>query len=193
MLEKWSAPGIYAGNEMPGYIDNAGSVSRRFFVFPFDTIVMEKDTKLDGKLAMELPSIILKCNRAYLERVEEVGSGDIWKNVPDFFDETRRDVAAACNPLEDFISSGKLEFGENSFIGWPSFTAAFFEHARENGLRERDCTLKADTYNPILTRNKLRKIKMCERLVGKERVRSEWVEGCCLPTEGTEPTLTSSF
>ena len=127
-------PGILAGNELPGWVDNAGSISRRILVFSFEQVVREKDTQLDSKLAKEIPQILVKANRAYLEMVREVGHDDVWKHVAPYFKRQREEVASSCNPLEDFITSGKLEFDPSYKVPWGAFSTAFHAHEQENSL-----------------------------------------------------------
>ena len=48
-MVEWKVPGIIAGNEVPGWIDNAGSISRRIVVFQFDKKDHHYHTICDGK------------------------------------------------------------------------------------------------------------------------------------------------
>ena len=63
----WSVPGMLAGNEVPNYTDNAGSISRRLMVFKFDQKVKKGDTRLGFKLLKELSYIMQACNRIHPE------------------------------------------------------------------------------------------------------------------------------
>ena len=77
---KWTIPLVCSGNETPGFTDNSGSISRRLILFYFRKKVKEKDSDplMKQKLQGELPRIILKCNRAYLEAIEKYGDKNIW-------------------------------------------------------------------------------------------------------------------
>lgn len=180
-LPRWIVPGVFAGNELPGWIDNAGSVSRRWLLFRFDNVVKDKDTTLDAKLQQELPQVILKCNRAYLEAVDEVGSGDIWKAMPKYFMEGRNSVASMCNPLEDFITCGKVELGADKFVSWGDFCDAFHEHEIQNNLRKNQLTV--DVYGPIFARHKMKRVPKEVRDYNNARLSSIWVDGCELATQ----------
>ena len=50
----WNVPGILAGNEVPNYRDNSGSVLRRLVTWNFARQVAEPDPQLDGKLEGKL-------------------------------------------------------------------------------------------------------------------------------------------
>lgn len=104
-LDKWTVPCIFAGNEVPNFVDNAGSIHRRFLVFAFNKMVTNGDMRLGDKLKTELPAILVKCNRAYLEAVRDHGSKNIWTVLPPYFHNTRNELAQAVNSVEAFLAS----------------------------------------------------------------------------------------
>ncbi len=177
-LEKWTVPGIFAGNELPGWVDNAGSIVRRILLFQFDQLVTEKDTNLDTKLHIELPHILVKSNRAYLATVSSARGADVWKIVPQYFREQRMLVASACNPLEAFITSGKVVREAGKYVPWKHFVTALHQHLDENDLKRVE--LKPDTYVPIFSRNGLKKCALSKRPYDGAVVHDNWVEGCTL-------------
>ena len=181
-LDKWTVPGILAGNELPGWVDNAGSISRRILVFSFERVVREKDTQLDSKLAKEIPRILVKANRAYLEMVRQIGHDDVWKHVPPYFRQQREEVASSCNPLEDFITSGKLEMNPRYKMPWSVFLAAFHSHELENSLART--ALKPDMYRPILARHRLSRSGNEAHVYDGRRQTTNWVKGCHLLDDG---------
>jgi len=63
----WKVPGVLAGNEVPNWQDNSGSVLRRILAWNFTKQVREADPHLDKKLEKEMPLILLKCVRGYLD------------------------------------------------------------------------------------------------------------------------------
>ena len=130
----WSVPGAMAGNEPPGYKDNQGSISRRMIVFDFSKAVNKGDPQLGNKLQYEMPALIVKGNRAYLEAINAYGKKDIWSILPDYFTSTKKEMAEQTNSLQHFLGSEKLVFGEDNWILQKHFTTAFNEHCRENNL-----------------------------------------------------------
>jgi hypothetical protein len=78
----WRAPGILLGNELPNWVDNSGSMSRRMILFYFHKRVPNVDPYLADRLKQELPSLMHKCNRAYARAVTMYGSSDIWSKDP---------------------------------------------------------------------------------------------------------------
>jgi hypothetical protein len=133
---RWTVPGIMAGNEPPGYTDNAGSIARRLCVFNFSKKVTKANTQLGKRLQEELPSILVKANRAYIEAVQKYGKKDIWDRtvLPKYFRKTQSDMAEQTNALSHFLASGKLSYGPEKYMKLKRFIQCFNEHIRENTL-----------------------------------------------------------
>jgi hypothetical protein len=107
----WKAPSVWAGNQLPGYIDNSGSIFRRLVVFYFENSVKHADIRLSEALEEELPNLIQKGCRAYLEAVEKYGRKDLWDGVlPEYFHGVQRNIQAENNPMLGFVHSGLLKF-----------------------------------------------------------------------------------
>jgi len=137
----WDVPGILAGNEVPSWCDNSGSIQRRLVVFKFMRTVLNGDMRLGDKLGEEMPTLLLKCNRAYLEAAARWGHRNIWTVLPEYFKETRDSTAEACNAVESFLNSEFVVFGPDKFVSLSKFKAAFKSYeAREyqaSGSRSR--------------------------------------------------------
>jgi len=65
----WDVPGILGGNECPQWKDNSGSILRRLMTWHFKKQIRDEDTDplLELKLEREMPLILQKCVRGYLE------------------------------------------------------------------------------------------------------------------------------
>jgi hypothetical protein len=140
----WNVPGILAGNEVPGYRDNSGSVLRRLVTWNFGRQVAKADPKLDEKLDAEIPAIVCKCIRAYLEYSQRHNNEDIWNVLPEYFKGVQSEVAKLTNPLQHFLSSEKMVFGQDKFIPQKLFISAFNAHCIENLLGR--CKFNPDIY-----------------------------------------------
>jgi len=163
----WKVPGILAGNEMPGWKDNSGSILRRILVwaFPRQVSVTETDPQLEHKLEAELPMIMQKCIRAYLEYSQKYKANDIWSVVPDYFKTIRNQVAMVTSILQNFLSSEKVRYGHNLFVPQRLFVQALQQHCMDLGFGRikftndfyagafstKELTVRVDT----LTHNKL--------------------------------------
>jgi len=131
---EWKAPGILAGNEVPNWKDNSGSVLRRILPWNFGKQVMEADPYLDEKLDKELAAIHLKCIRAYLEYSQKYSEQDIWNVVPKYFKVIQTQVAMVTNSLQNFLASEKVRYGPELFCLQKSFVERFNQHCTENNL-----------------------------------------------------------
>ena len=131
---EWKTPGILGGNEIPNWKDNSGSVLRRILPWNFPKQVMEADPHLDIKLEKEIPVIIEKCIRGYLEYAQRYSSQDIWNVVPQYFKNIQNQVAMVTNSLQNFLASEKVRYGTDLFCPQKLFVQIFFQHCQENNL-----------------------------------------------------------
>lgn len=130
----WKTPGILAGNEVPGWKDNSGSIIRRLLTFNFGKQVQLADPKLDTKLDAELPAIMEKCAKAYLEYAQKYSDADIWTVVPQYFKDVQNQIAMVTNSLQHFLSSEKIVFGADLMCPQKIFISIFNQHCQENNL-----------------------------------------------------------
>jgi len=131
---EWKVPGILAGNEMPGWKDNSGSILRRILTWNFGKQVLEADPNLEHKLETELPLILQKCVRGYVEYAQMHNKQDIWNVVPQYFKTVRNQVAMVTNVLQNFLSSEKVRFEPGLFCPQKLFVHIFNQHCQENNL-----------------------------------------------------------
>lgn len=131
---EWKTPGILAGNEVPNWKDNSGSVLRRILAYNFGKQVQDADPHLDDKLDRELPAILLKCIRAYLEYAQKYSDQDIWNVVPEYFKKIQNQVAMVTNSLQNFLASTSLRYGPDLFCHQTVFVSAFNQHCIANNL-----------------------------------------------------------
>ena len=123
----WTTPGMLAGNEIPAWIDNAGSMARRVVVWKFNKKVDtdHKNARMMQQLRQELPALLKKCNVAYLSAVAEYGDDDVWKHLPAYFQDTQREMQQTCNSLHAFLVCDKIQKGEGLYVPKDIFLQAF--------------------------------------------------------------------
>ena len=131
---EWKTPGILGGNEVPNWKDNSGSVLRRLLTFDFGKQVKDADPHLDEKLDIELPAILLKCVKAYLDYAQKYSDQNIWNVVPKYFKGVQTQVAMVTNSLQNFLASEKVRYGADLFVPQKIFTQIFNQHCQENNL-----------------------------------------------------------
>ena len=95
---------------------------------------MEADPHLDTKLEKELPTIIEKCVRGYLDYAQRYSSHDIWNVVPQYFKTIQNQVAMVTNSLQNFLASEKVRYGTDLFCPQKLFVQIFNQHCQENNL-----------------------------------------------------------
>lgn len=130
----WKVPGILAGNEVPNWRDNSGSVLRRLVTWNFGRQVAEADPHLDDKLDSEMALILCKCVRAYLDYAQKYSAQDIWNVLPKYFVDVQNQVAMVTNTLQHFLASEKVTYGPNLCCPQKQFVTAFNQHCQENNL-----------------------------------------------------------
>lgn len=139
LSKEWKTPGILGGNEIPNWKDAAGSIIRRLATWDFCKQVLDADTKLDEKLEAEMPAILCKCLRAYLNYTKKYEGKDIWNILPQYFKDIQNQVATSTNSLHHFLSSPKIKFGIDLFVPEKVFITQFRIHCRENSFGESRC------------------------------------------------------
>jgi len=130
----WKVPGILAGNEVPNWRDNSGSVLRRLVTWNFGRQVAEADPHLDDKLDSEMAAILCKCVRAYLEYAQRYSAQDIWNVLPKYFVDIQTQVAMVTNTLQHFLASEKVIYGSHLCCPQKMFVTTFNQHCQENNL-----------------------------------------------------------
>ena len=131
---EWKCPGVLGGNEIPNWKDNSGSVLRRILPWNFAKQVKDADTQLDEKLNQEIPAILLKCVRAYLDYAQKYRNKDIWNVVPEYFKTVQKQVAMVASTLHNFLESTNLVFGEELYVPQKIFVQVFNQHCQANNL-----------------------------------------------------------
>ena len=131
---EWTTPGVLGGNEIPNWKDNSGSVLRRILTWNFGKQVKDADPTLENKLDIELPIILQKCIRAYLEYSQKYADRDIWNVVPEYFKTIQKQVATVANSLENFLQSTGVKYGKELYCPQKEFVALFNSHCQANNL-----------------------------------------------------------
>lgn len=131
---KWSVPGLMAGNELPSFSDNAGSIARRLIVFRFDKKVQRGDTKLEEKLKDEMARILIKSNKAYLKASRQHGHRNVWDVIPKEFVESRDRSMATLSLLDSFARQSFVILDPDVFMTVREFQVAIRTYASESGF-----------------------------------------------------------
>ena len=131
---EWNVPGVLGGNEVPNWKDNSGSVLRRILTWNFSKQVRDADPQLDEKLNRELPVILLKCIRGYLDYSNKYKDKDTWNVVPEYFKKVQKQVAMVASSLHNFMESTLIDYGKDLFVPQKLFVQVFNQHCQANNL-----------------------------------------------------------
>jgi hypothetical protein len=111
---EWKAPLMMASNSQPPFKDVAGNIVRRFAIFLFNNSIRHSDPQLFAKLKLELPVLLVKMARVYLDAVSKYGKNSLWEDdiLPPLIHQARREYLVTANPVSAFLESEWVEFGE---------------------------------------------------------------------------------
>ena len=146
---KWKPPILGAGNQMPRWNDNSGSISRRMAILRFLNTIVEGDTKLGEKLLNEIVYILVKANKGYLEALDTFGTDDIWKHLHPYFKDNRRKIAVQTNSLMHFIEN-KCSIDAKSWTRCDDLLPLLNDHCRQYNFSKESWTPEFYT-SPLYT------------------------------------------
>lgn len=189
----WKVPGILAGNEFADWADNSGSISRRIILMNFDRRVPPNmvDPGLLKKIEMEMPALLHKSCRAYLDAVEKFGKNDIWASkdgvsiLPSIFLENKKNLKKGTHNLAAFLNSElDVELGEDLCIPFKVFKKLADAFYQTSGFSKFQW--KEDKFNTVfedngITRRRLKpdEISRSMNVYGEEEMdkKEEWLFG----------------
>lgn len=148
--KRWSAPGLLCGNEWAAYQDSQGSIARRLAIFNFKFSVSDKDSNpdlLEDILRTELVALFIKCNIAYRQMASRTRGKGIWKILPEYFQQQRRNLQIETDPLLAAIWDTTVF--EHTPVGWVSLS----DFCKEYKLKWR--LLKGNNFPDNLDNDKL--------------------------------------
>ena len=137
---EWKVPGALAGNEVPNWVDNSGSINRRIVLFDFPRRVHNGDMELGRKIEAELPATLVKCNRAYLEAVRMHARENIWRHLPAPFHTAKDEFTESVNSIVHFLRSGQLDFDRKLYMPFENFAAMYEGYVASMGLQRMRLT-----------------------------------------------------
>lgn len=183
---RWLVPGFLAGNQVPAWCDNSGSIQRRLVVFNFERGVTQGDMKLGEKLHWELAAILIKCNKAYLEACDKWGSQNIWSVLPAYFKGTRDEMAQAVNSAEAFLASPEVVLGVERFCPFEDFKAGLKAYEASNGFKPSKYV--ADFFRGPFNKFGITKVRDTMEYRGR-RLKKEYIVGVDLVYGGDETNV----
>lgn len=193
---KWSAPLAVAGNMAANWTDGSGSMSRRWVIIEFQVPVKQSDPMLMKKITDELPRILVKCNRLYLDRIATLGEKGVWSKdpltdvplvLPQYFHDRAKALQVATNSLISFITAaGTIVRAKNDtskpadffYMKWENFVKKYREFCRTTNSHPLKMTSE-DSYLHVLSELGLSKDHCTkpDRDRNDDEVTTEWLIG----------------
>ena len=136
--ETWRPPMIIASNAQPPWPDVAGNLMRRFPILTFNHPVRHSDPHLFAKLQTEVPILLLKMARVYLQAVQEYGGRSLWEPgvLPAMCHAAKRQYLITSNPLAAFLSSDQVVYQDHMQTEASVFRRALMHFMKAYGDRK---------------------------------------------------------
>lgn len=139
LTKPWESHGGAAGNRLPPWVDNSGSLARRLITIEFMTPVKNVDTNLFNECLAQLPRFLYVINSAYRHYVRELGPRSIKEVMPIKFKLSEKKALREMNVLvaviETYFDLDERPRGEQTkFCLLNDFNTAYRNHCRANGV-----------------------------------------------------------
>jgi hypothetical protein len=146
----WTVPLFAAGNYLPSYCDNSGSLSRRLVVFPFVNKVETTDTNLEQKIiANELFCLLYRCILRYWICVKKNKGKEFWTFAPTILHTMRQEIKSDSNFLARFLQDGddyyQIIHQEGAVTSIEDLGRAYSNHMKFTHKKDRE-TLSSDHF-----------------------------------------------
>jgi phage/plasmid-associated DNA primase len=134
---EWPSHLWFSGNQLPPWEDKGGALSRRLVTIFFKKMVLSqhKDMRLGEKIKQEIPNIIQKCVKAYLDLVNKHGHEEFWKFCPQYFNETKEELQEITNVVMKFMRSSEVIYDKSGVVLEKEFLLRLMKYADENGVK----------------------------------------------------------
>lgn len=174
--QDWTVPMLGAGNYLPDYNDNSGSISRRLVVFLFSVLITARNTALkDTIIRDELVTIMIRCIVRYRTTCERWGGADFWvKIAPASLREVQSEVKEETNYLANFLANGddyyQVLYVKGTVTPMDQLEKAFSNHMRIK--HKQDKAKIGDDKHPIkaagYTIERVNLCKICHQKSSKD-------------------------
>jgi phage/plasmid-associated DNA primase len=110
-IKNWRANVIFGSNHLPNYPDNSGSISRRFLIIPYETVVNVRDPLLQKKIEQgEILTVLLRCIFSYRSFLDAHRGDDILTLLPEICKTETSNAQLSLDPLREFIENGTDQY-----------------------------------------------------------------------------------
>lgn len=153
---KWDIPGAFAGNKLPAWKDNSGSLFRRLIVLEFQYTVRRCDPNLFKKCMAERDRFLTVINSAYFYLCALYSDKAIAEVLPQKFLDSGKKALLQLDPLTAFMEEYcEVEDDEKKTFVQPlsEFRKAYLLYTRRNQIRDHPFTY--NTYSGVFAKRQI--------------------------------------
>lgn len=137
----WKSHGGFAGNKLPGWTDNAGSLSRRLVVIEFLIPVSKSDPTLYDRCLASIDRFIKVINSAYLHMAQKYKSRGIKEVMPPKFKKSEEKALLELNILlammKDSCDMDPEPVNKTYVVTMKNFTKAYKNFCKRSSLKTK--------------------------------------------------------
>jgi len=131
----WKAPGMMFGNANAVIWKEASSALRRLMMLEMPFRPHDVDPHLVELIKAEYPALIRKCVSAYLAAAEKYGKTELEKVWAPYFNNTKRNLDIALNPIVAFVKSPMVRLAPGHWMLQQDFKTRFVKYMHEQQQR----------------------------------------------------------
>jgi len=158
---KWAPNGGFAGNKLPNWSDNGGSLQRRLIIIEFMRVVTDVDPNLLDKCFEYKDRFIKVISAAYMDTVRKFGTQSIKNKMPKRFKVAQERSLKELNTLWSFICDGCETDNQDDVhnetrltTSFAEFVSAFRVYCQNNNIRQQ--TMVYNYYNSVFAKMNIR-------------------------------------
>lgn len=129
----WKSQGGFAGNKLPSWTDNGGSLTRRLIIIEFMVSIAKVDPNLFDRCLLMKDRFLKVINAAYHHVVREHSHKSIKEVLPAKFRESEKRALLELNILAAFMKEN-CEIDPKFIAPWKDFQKAYKMYCKRNSL-----------------------------------------------------------
>jgi len=158
IMHKWHSQGCFASNQIFGFDDTSGAVSRRLVMFIFDKMV-QANQQLGYNIRQEYAKILIKCIRCYFETLPKIGSNGIWTEgiLPKYFTINKNNIQKINSVLHWILDEKEIfELGSHLYMPFHTFQNKVNNWCTQNHQKIPQWTSGSEIYDKPFYDNNIR-------------------------------------
>ena len=131
MCIEWKTPCAFRATRCLAGPMRVGRSYVASFAFRFDDRSKTADAKLQDRLNKEVPLLLVKCVRAYIEFAKKHADvGNIWDVLPKQLVDVRKEIEESCSYLDRFLNSKEAMIGDGRAVPAAVFRDVYLRYLR---------------------------------------------------------------